>query len=346
MLKKFVCIIVALCVFFGVVYNVVADDTTEVDQLEDKPRVTYEVSANTNPKFENKVERLQKEAEEELALSRSQQKSKEETADENKTNKKEEDKVNALDTLYDSMTYDNTAENMARIEKYDRANKRLHGVNDTSDLGYQVAWLACQMAAVARDQEPLLAEPNAYPWAKIDDDRLNVEYAIMDATLGKYHGNCAYASCNQAACGVIAAVFDIECAPTFNGSENPERMLGWMQSHPDIYEELPFTSVDDLLPGDILCTHVDEPGFYVTHTAIYVGLELAQQKFGDTSAVVYQARFGAGDHAYYPALEPLSDADCEYLRYHVFRPKKVNMDTELEYPDWKKLVKDAGGATF
>ena len=205
----------------------------------------------------------------------------------------------------------------------------------SSNLGKEVAWLAVQMAGIASDQDASLFEPNAYPWAKIDDPRLANEYAIMDATLGKYGGNNAYASCNQAACGVIAAVVDMDTIPFNNASGNPRYMQKWLSSHPETYQRITYSSIDDLAPGDILVIANNN----MTHTAIWVGNEYAQEKFPGTKANVYQAGYQEGHHARYPQLDYLSNGGLMATGYEVYRPIKRNDNAKYPYPDYEKIIK-------
>ena len=218
-----------------------------------------------------------------------------------------------------------------RAEQGDKRSK--HRRN--GKLGYELAWVAVQMAGVASDQSAALFEPNAYPWNKINDPRLENEYAIMDATLGKYKGNNAYASCNQAAAGAIAAVVDMDVIPFHNGSGSPVYMQKWLSSHPETYERISYSSIDDIAPGDIFV--IVSNG--MTHTAIYVGNELAQEKFPGTKANVYQAGYQEGHHARYPQLDYLSNGGLMATRYEVYRPIKRNDNAQYPYPDYEALLK-------
>lgn len=210
--------------------------------------------------------------------------------------------------------------------------------SDDYDIGREIAWLGVQMAGIASDQDSSLYEPSAYPWNKIDDPRLAGEFAIMDATLGAYGGNCAYASCNQAVCGVIAAVADMDVIPFEAASGNPGYMQAYLASHPETYERVYPATEDELMPGDILVT-TDK----FVHTALWVGNEMAQTRFPGTSGNIYQAGYKEGDHARYPQIDCLSESDYEWVGYDVYRVIRKN--TESEYPsiDYRELIKQAMG---
>lgn len=229
------------------------------------------------------------------------------------------------------------------------------------DLGDELAWLAVKMAGWEGSQANAIFEPSANPWKKVDDPRLDNEFAIMDATLGRYHGNNAYASCNQAACGAIAAVVDMDIIPHKSGSGNSAYLLDYVVAHPQFFQEVKAESMDDLEPGDILIAANIKPGYewiketqnydsdgYFTsiHTAIYVGNEFAQKKFPGSSACVYQAGYDDGSfgdhHARYPGLEGLDFAGVQIMKYRIFRP--IAKNTNAQYPDvdYKRLVDSWG----
>ena len=205
-------------------------------------------------------------------------------------------------------------------------------------LGLEVAWLAVQMAGVASDQSGSLYEPSAYPWRKIDDPRLANEFAIMDATLGAYGGNNAYASCNQAACGVIAAVVDMDTIPFEAASGSPVYMQAYLSSHPNIYERVYPVTEDELMPGDILVTTNR-----FTHTAIWVGNEMAQTKFPGTTGNIYQAGYQEGDHARYPQIDCLSESDYEWVGYDVYRAIRRNTDSRYPSIDYRETIRQTTG---
>ena len=253
-------------------------------------------------------------------------KEKQEAADKKKAEEEESLRISKEMQEKRKKDIEETAKKRAEQEK---VHKR------SSKIGNEVAWLAVQMAGVASDQSAALFEPNAYPWNKINDSRLANEYAIMDATLGKYGGNNAYASCNQAAAGVIAAVVDMDVIPFGNGSGNPKYMQKWLSSHPETYERISYSSIADLAPGDILV--IASNG--MTHTAIYVGNEAAQEKFPGTKANVYQAGYQEGHHARYPQLDYLNDAGFMATGYEVYRPIKRNENAAYPYPDYEEILK-------
>lgn len=208
---------------------------------------------------------------------------------------------------------------------------------DGATLGDEIAWLAVQMAGVASDYPGVegdsLYAPNANPWTKIDDPRLAKEFAIMDLEEEICPQlNCAYASCNQAACAVLAAVVDMDMLPHDEASGGPANMLAYLSTHPETWMRVDASSTDDLRPGDVLV--------HTGHTAIYVGNEAARQRFPETSACVYQAGYREGIHARYPQLD-----EGGYDRgYSVFRA--IRRNTESEYPmiDYRAIIAETHAA--
>lgn len=208
------------------------------------------------------------------------------------------------------------------------ANGAMATMPDDSDIGRELAWLAVQMACGASDQDESLFAPDANPWAKIDNPRLANEFAIMDATLGTYGGNNAYASCTQAACGAIAAVVDMGSIKGASGC--PMDMYEYLADHPETYRLIEAETLADLRPGDILaCDH---------HTSIYVGNELAQAKFPGTDCCVYQASYQSGRSAKYPELNGLSDGDLHWSM--IYRPIARNYACGYEYIDYRRIISE------
>ena len=202
--------------------------------------------------------------------------------------------------------------------------------SDDATLGDEIAWLAVQMAGVATPMYNVpgvsLYAPGADPWKKIDDPRLANCFAIMDATLGAYGGNNAYGSCNQAACGVLAAVVDMDMIPHNAASGDPSHMLAYLSAHPETWERVDATCTDDLLPGDVLV--------HSGHTAIWVGNKMAQTKFPGTSCSVYQAGYQPGHHARYPELN-----DGGYANgYNVFRARRRNTEAQFPPIDYRAII--------
>lgn len=194
---------------------------------------------------------------------------------------------------------------------------------DDRSLGDEVAWLAVQMAATASpDSRP--TNPSHNVWEKIDDQRLANEFAVMDALEEVCpEFNCAYASCNQAACAVLSAVVDMDMTPHDNASGGPPTMLEWLRSHPENWQRIDSHDEEDLLPGDVICG----PG----HTAIYVGHDIPQGKFPGTTGSMYEASYSAAAYAGIDGFWIAGDAE-------VYRPVKRNDSPGFRQIDYHALV--------
>lgn len=198
--------------------------------------------------------------------------------------------------------------------------------SDDASLGDEVAWLAVQMAGTAAP-ETRLTNPSHDVWEKIDDPRLVNEFAIMDAVEDACPSfNCAYASCNQAVCGVLAAVVDMDMAPHRNASGSPETMLAWLRNHPDNWMRIDSRDEDDLRPGDVFCGP--------SHTAIYVGHEVPQDKFPGTTGAVYEASYSAAAYAGIDSFGIPRDAE-------IYRPIKRNTSSSYPSVDYRAVIASA-----
>lgn len=205
-------------------------------------------------------------------------------------------------------------------------------------LGDEVAWLAVRLAGTA-SPEPRIHCPGdtgGSPWVrmKVDDPRLAAYFRVMDATLGAWHGNNAYASCAQAVCGVLACTVETDIAPwpsEGGASENEMVMHGWMLASRQLYRHVGrVTGEEDLLPGDVL--------FMKGHVAIYVGVAMAQRKWPETDGNVYEAAFHAG---LYPGIDRYDDF-CSHPQFgpiDVVRPIARRRDPRFPFPDYESLVR-------
>lgn len=222
---------------------------------------------------------------------------------------------------------------------------------DNSNVGEEIADLAVAMAATASPEERIKG-PNDDPWEDIGDPRLDNLVTIVDATLGAWGGNDAYASCCQASCAVIAAAADPDIAPSnwpgsmdgnsmslvddpweegMGGSQGVIAALWYCKARPEIYEEVGESlSEDELEPGDLMISN--------THVMIYVGNEAAKKRFSDSDANMYEASFadgvgGTGD-CFYAGLTHRSD----FSGFTVFRLKGVNKDAAHDTLDWESMI--------
>lgn len=208
-------------------------------------------------------------------------------------------------------------------------------------VGDAIAKLAVNMAATASPEERIPGV-EANPWFDNGDPRIDNLVQIMDATLGAWDGNNAYASCCQAACGVIAAAADPDIAPAhwvgdgntdepwdsgMGGSGCPTATLWYAKSHPDLYTEVGESLlISELEPGDLLASE--------THVMIYVGEEAARERFPGTDANFYQASFNSGGPCLYAGLSRIDNVDG----FTVFRLRGYNASAAHDTIDWQSML--------
>ena len=173
-----------------------------------------------------------------------------------------------------------------------------------------IAALAVRLSPTATP-EGHLEQPEGNPWRQINDSRLNNFYAVMDATIGKYHDNNAYASCAQAAAGIIRATVD----PDFN-TAGPRKQIEYLQNNPkwELVTVVKTTdNVDEVCkPGDVLITGEGKSG----HTMSYVGNELVRTKFPNSDGNMFQAAYN-GEYAKYPSIDKVTKPD---RNFNLYRP--------------------------
>ena len=212
---------------------------------------------------------------------------------------------------------------------------------DGLSVGDAIAKLAVNMAATASPEERIPGV-EADPWFDNGDPRIDNLVRVMDATLGAWDGNNAYASCCQASCGVIAAAADPDIAPAhwvgdgntddpwepgMGGSGCPTATLWYAKSRPDLYmkvgESLP---ISELEPGDLLASEA--------HVMIYVGEDAARERFPGTDANFYQASFNSGGPCLYAGLSRIDNIDG----FTVFRLRGYNVSAAHVTIDWKSML--------
>ena len=184
-----------------------------------------------------------------------------------------------------------------------------------SSLGEAIASLALATAPAAQtrpNEDVHIYEPNIFPWNKVDDERLIPFYNVMDAV---YHPgeNKAYASCAQAAAAIIKATVD----PDFN-TANPLGQQNYVKSNPDKWLHAGTVKAfekyeEKCKPGDILITN--DGGW--EHTMIYLGNEVVRTRFPNSIGNVWQAGYGEGIHAKYPAIDYMPPAP---VSFEIYRP--------------------------
>ncbi len=188
-------------------------------------------------------------------------------------------------------------------EKFEEWKKH-HGGNAN------IAELAVFLSPTATP-EGHLEQPEGNPWRQIPDSRLNNHYKIMDATIGKYHDNNAYASCAQAAAGVIISTLD----PDFN-TAHPRGQIEYLKNNPkwELVTVVKSTdNVDEICqPGDVLITPEGNSG----HTMIYVGNELVRKKFPKSDGNMFQAGYN-GHYAKYPSIDKVTQPG---RNFNLYRP--------------------------
>lgn len=196
-------------------------------------------------------------------------------------------------------------------------------IRDDLSVGEEVAALAVNMADGATPDEPVIvpAGTEMRQWTNTGDPRVQNECRVMDATLGRFGGNNAYASCTQAAAGVLAATVDPDLAGPNTGNGGPSLMLQWLQSHPDVYREL--GPDEELRPGDVLSTD--------GQTGIWVGNEAVRRRFPDSPADTYEACFETSAYAHLHQFGGRNGC-------RVFRPYQKDPDPSLPFIDYKLLI--------
>ena len=235
--------------------------------------------------------------------------------------------------------------------------------NDMNNLsvGDAIAKLAVYMAATASPEERIPG-PRGDPWTDNGDPRIDNLVKIMDATLGAWGGNNAYASCCQAACGVIAAAADPDIAPAkwpskgageggtiietpddpweegMGGSMGPAATMWYAKARPELYKEVGESlPISDLKPGDLLVSK--------SHVMIYVGDEFPKERFPNTDGNFYEAAFndgpGGNETCLYAGLCHRDNIDG----FTVFRLKRYNKSASHEIIDWQTMlgIKNDGG---
>ena len=222
------------------------------------------------------------------------------------------------DTYHISQCIENAnyeAGNSQYIETNDDGEKKQSVIIDPSQYDSPVvsgrtklARLAVALAPTAEPEDHLNA-PNADPWYKIDDSRLYNFYEVMDLTIKNYGENYAYGSCAQAAGGIIRATID----PDFDVSSS-EASLQYLFNHPDKWENVGVIRsgerLDDKLEvGDVLSRD--------SHLMIYVGNDLARDKFPNTKGNVFQADYSEGNYAKYPSIDYI---ETDFRDFYIFRP--------------------------
>lgn len=197
-----------------------------------------------------------------------------------------------------------------------------------ASIGEEIARAATMMAATATPMNERIQAPWGNPWADNGDPRIDNLVAVMDATIGSVRGNDAYGSCHQAAFGVISAVADMGAA-TASATANPAAGQEYVNAHPETYEFVGTNlGIADLRPGDLMfCTR---NGWF--HTMIYVGNDIAKERFPNTDANVYEASFSDSGRSLYAGLTKWDDQNLR--RFDVYRVKnKPNVKV-----NWRDLV--------
>lgn len=205
------------------------------------------------------------------------------------------------------------------FDVYDNSKKKKSIKSDSSKYekseskGKKIAKLAVALSPTAAPDDYLYA-PNANPWLKINDSRLNDYFEVMDETIGKYNDNNAYGSCAQAAAGVIRATVD----PDFD-TMGPKTQIEYLQANTEKWKYVGTVNAGEKF--DEKC----KPGYLLicsTHTMIYVGNKLAREKFPNTTGNMFQASYddsGPSNPTYakYPSVDSVI---TEGRTFYIYRP--------------------------
>ena len=195
---------------------------------------------------------------------------------------------------------------------------------------YGLAQLAVRVAPTADGvRSPIYVEPGGQ-FNKVDDPDAQEYIHVMEIVTERFANdgtgsNTALASCVQAVAHLARATVDPDMR-----MRTPQDIRTYLENSPrwQYVGEVPAgTPLDSagLQPGDILDAR-DQ------HTAMYVGNELVRQRFPNSNANTYQARYH-GRH--YPHLE--YDETAEYT-WSVFRYTGVRGNTTHPYINvWKFL---------
>lgn len=198
-----------------------------------------------------------------------------------------------------------------------------------ADLISSVAVAVAPDAQTKPGQDVHIYEPNAWPWNKVDEPKLEPFFNLMDAAYAS-GGNKAYASCAQAAAAIIRATVD----PDFE-TENPKAQEKYLKKNTEkwtfVGKVKAGESIDEKCqPGDLLITNV---GW--NHTLIYVGNAAARRKFPNTIGNVWFAGYNERDHARYPAIDYIKSFPVDFNIYRAtgngtFKNKFINLSDYVD----------------
>lgn len=194
-------------------------------------------------------------------------------------------------------------------------------------LGNRIAALACYVAGCA-DPEPAVTtgvSDGSRAWQAPDDPRYQNYKKLMD-TAYAHGGAKVYASCIQAAIGVICATVDPDAV---DGSGGVPEGYNYFNNHPNLYQKMAYSNMGNLKPGDVLVT------VRGNHTIIYVGNQMAQTYHPGATGNVYEASFHGGK---YPNIATYDEGKFGYQGFTVFRPKTVNSSPSRPTIDLKSLI--------
>ena len=193
------------------------------------------------------------------------------------------------------------------------SNASEYELGNSSECGEKIARLAVELAGTA-SPEPFIKSPNGANYCafnKSNDPRLAKYNQIHDSRVSCNH---AYASCTQAA----ATIIDTAADPEINWM-GPEAQLYYLKHSPKWQEvERPegATWMDVLQPGDV-GEVIWNDGGPVGHSWIYVGNEIARERFPNTDGYMYDGGYGSCKNPYIYSSELFvsSDHRIQYFRF-------------------------------
>ena len=193
------------------------------------------------------------------------------------------------------------------------SNASEYELGNGSECGEKIARLAVELAGTA-SPEPFIKSPNGANYCafnKSNDPRLAKYNQVHDSRVSCNH---AYASCTQAA----ATIIDTAADPEINWM-SPKSQFYYLQHSPKWQEvEKPdgISWKEILQPGDVGEAIWNEAKADDGHSWIYVGNEIARERFPNTDGFIYDGGYSSCKN---PHINPNDGLVDEDKRIHYFR---------------------------